>query len=58
MLYFIIKNEECIVFWFYLTLIGGLISKFFFNNKIELRYIVSDRIHTNFLVSIESKSIT
>ena len=42
---------------FILLLIGGVISKFVFNDKVELRYVVSDRIPTNFFVGNESESI-
>lgn len=49
--------KNALISGFILLLIGGLISKFVFNDKVELRYVVSDRIPTNFFVGNESESI-
>jgi len=49
--------KNALISGFILLLIGGLISKFIFNDKVELRYVVSDRIPTNFFVGNESESI-
>lgn len=40
-----------------LIVVGGLITKFFFDDKTELRYVISDRIPTNFFDGKESESI-
>ena len=40
-----------------LLILGGIISKFIFNDKTELRYVLSDRIPTNFFEGNESESI-
>jgi len=49
--------KNALITGFILLLIGGLITKFIFNDKVELRYVVSDRIPTNFFVGNESESI-
>lgn len=52
------KNmKNALISGFILLVIGGLITKFVFNDKVELRYVVSDRIPTNFFVGNESESI-
>ncbi|WP_163324146.1 hypothetical protein [Draconibacterium mangrovi] len=40
-----------------LIVIGGLITKYFFDDKTELRYVVSDRIPTNLFDGNETESI-
>jgi hypothetical protein len=40
-----------------LIILSGIAAEFFFNDKIELRYVVSDRIPTNFFKGEESESI-
>lgn len=40
-----------------LIVIGGLITKFVFDDKTELRYVLSDRIPTNFFDGDETESI-
>jgi len=49
--------KNALITGFILLFIGGLITKFVFNDKVELRYVVSDRIPTNFFVGNESESI-
>jgi len=40
-----------------LIVVGGLITKYFFNDKTELRFVVSDRIPTNFFDGNDTESI-
>jgi hypothetical protein len=40
-----------------LIVVGGLMTKYFFDDKIELRYVVSDRIPTNLFDGNETESI-
>ncbi len=40
-----------------LLIVGGIITKYIFNEKVELRYIMSDRIPTNFINNDSTESI-
>ena len=49
--------KDSIITGLVLLLVGGLITKYLFDDKIELRYIVSDRIPTNLFNGNETESI-
>jgi len=51
------KMKNSIIAGVVLIIVSGLFAKFVFDDKAELRYVVSDRIPTNFFDGKESESI-
>ena len=51
------QMKSSIISGIILILITGLAAKFIFNDKIELRYILSERIPTTFIDGNDSESI-